>query len=282
MASLRASSSSAAATSSDAVPTTSTSTYSSIVSPTSCLAALQPTGTPIGESDSDFSAANDGLEFQQFPGSQLVLQNATVGPIYADFSDPSALVLADDEGLTLILYMNGTFAVLAGGCEVQVVGIWQDPTNPSSIERRNVHDALCGALEWFCKHPWVRKLASFGESLICETITDIVKKSKAKDLQNTVNELCHAGLEWAGKKLCQACKSTTKTSLASSTSWSAIDSSTISSTPASTFATTSVSTIITTSGVSFSDAVTPSTIPSLVSELASLSSEAASTSTPNV
>lgn len=74
------------------------------------------------KSDATFSAANGGLQYQQYPNSQFIIQNATSGPFIVDLSSSSSVSISDTDGDTLIIYANGTFEAFAGSCEIEIVG----------------------------------------------------------------------------------------------------------------------------------------------------------------
>jgi len=124
-----------------------------IVSPSSCPAST-PTGALIGQSDPTFSAANDGLQYQQYSNSQFIIQNATNGPFFVDLSCPDSVALSDTDGDTLIIYANGTFEAFAGACELDIVGTL--PAASSKIKaKRNALEIrqsseLCNDVQLFC------------------------------------------------------------------------------------------------------------------------------------
>jgi hypothetical protein len=119
-----------------------------------------PTGSPIAQSDSAFSAANNGLQWKQFPGSQYIISNDTSGPFYVDLSDATKITFQDAEGYILIYYANGNFDAFAGTCELEISGTWQPPTSPASEDKRTIDlttrqagSSLCSDIQFICNTP---------------------------------------------------------------------------------------------------------------------------------
>jgi len=148
-----------------------------IVSPSSCPPSPSPTGTPIGQSNSSFSDAYGGVQYQQFANSQFIIQNATSGPFYLDLSSPTELVISDTEGDTLIIYSNGTFVGFVGNCELEIVGSWQPTPGAGGKERRDVGletrqlpSGLCNGIQFFCNYGIGAAISGFGAAFVCASI----------------------------------------------------------------------------------------------------------------
>jgi hypothetical protein len=155
--------------------TINTSTGYVIVSPSSCPPSTAPTGIPIGQSNSSFSAANGGLQYQQFAGSQFIIQNGTSGPFYVDLSSSSQLVISDTTGDTLIIYSNGSFAAFAGHCELEIVGSWSTTGSGSkekrnALERRQSSGGFCSDIQLFCDSKFGVGLQAAIEYSLCLSI----------------------------------------------------------------------------------------------------------------
>ncbi|KAF1828556.1 hypothetical protein BDW02DRAFT_574783 [Decorospora gaudefroyi] len=132
-----------------------------VVSPTACLIAPKPSGAIISQSDADFSEANDGLTWEQYPDSRFKVQaNDTSPPQYLDISVPSQISISDEEGNTLILYGNGTYAAYTALCELAVFGEWDSDALPDVTRRgdtavalfrkRQAGSSLCKDIQGYC------------------------------------------------------------------------------------------------------------------------------------
>jgi hypothetical protein len=114
------------------------------------------------------------LQYQQFPGSQFILQNATSGPFYVDLSNPSELVISDTQGDTLIIYSNGTFVAFAGNCELEIVGTWQGSGSKEKrgfeLETRQVSSVLCNDIQFFCNNGFGVAVAGGAGAFLCASI----------------------------------------------------------------------------------------------------------------
>lgn len=142
------------------------------MSPTSCPSS-GPTGALIGKSDTNFTNANGGFQYQQYPNSQLIIQNNGTGPIFVDLSQPDMVSMSDSEGDTLILYANGTFEAFAGNCELEIVGSWNaSSVNGSSRAKRNelvTHESseLCNAAQLYCNSKYSVFINGAAGSAVC-------------------------------------------------------------------------------------------------------------------
>jgi hypothetical protein len=150
-----------------------------IVSPTSCPPSA-PTGSLIGISNSNFSQQYNGLQYQQYPNSQLIIQNNATGPIFVDLSSNSSVTMSDGAGDTLILYANGTFQAFAGDCELEIVGSWLSPngTSPANgtLSRRQdlalglgrrQSSELCDAAQAYCNSQLGTFITGVAGAVIC-------------------------------------------------------------------------------------------------------------------
>jgi hypothetical protein len=133
-----------------ATATTTTLTGYVIVFPSSCPRSA-PTGALIGQSDLTFSTDNNGLEYQQYPNSQFVIQDSTNGPFFVELSSTTTVTISDTDGDTLIIYANGTFEAFVGSCEIEIVGSWlavnsSSKRKRSALERRQRSGVFCNAV----------------------------------------------------------------------------------------------------------------------------------------
>ena len=133
---------------------TNTKQHYVIVSPSSCPPS-QPSGTAIGQSDASLSAANSGLQYEEYPNSQLTVQDDEDGPFFIDLSDPNAIVIAASDGDTLVLYTDGTFSAYVGSCEYQIVSRWHHgPLKlTSKAKKRSSMKEICNIIHSLCEHP---------------------------------------------------------------------------------------------------------------------------------
>ena len=148
-------------------PTSTTGAYV-IVSPESCLSAAWPTGTPIGQSDSNFSQELDELQYQQFPGSKFIVSDGNE-TFSLDVSDPHAAIISKVSGDTFAMYDNGTFVAFLFNCQLQIVGKWHPAYEATKreadeLEVRKLSEAhwnkLCKGLDRFC-YNWRGSLATW-------------------------------------------------------------------------------------------------------------------------
>ncbi|ETS75463.1 hypothetical protein PFICI_12407 [Pestalotiopsis fici W106-1] len=147
-----------------------------IVSPTYCPPSIRPTGVPISQSDANFSASHEGLQYQQFPNSQFILKNDSGEPFYLDLSTPTQLIVEDADGYMLILYENGTYNAFAGACELEIIGSWPSPgSSPTGRKRdmtirRQAGSALCSDIQFFCNKNLGKAVLAVGGGLACAAI----------------------------------------------------------------------------------------------------------------
>ena len=144
-----------------------------IVSPSSCPPST-PSGTVVGQSDATFSAANGGLQYQQYENSQFIIQNATSGTFFVDLSSSTSITISDTDGDTLIIYANGTFEAFAGSCEIEVVGSGLAVSSSSSGKRsaleRRQSSALCSDVKSFCESEIGKFIITIVSTGVCNAL----------------------------------------------------------------------------------------------------------------
>lgn len=141
-----------------------------IVSPSPCPPSA-PAGAVIGQSDSKFSAANGGLQYQQYGNAQYIIQNATSGPLFVDLSSSNSVSISDAKGDTLVIYANGTFEAFAGSCEISVVGSGPVTSSSRKVKRSPLEErqssSFCTDLKSFCNSPIGVALIALASNRFC-------------------------------------------------------------------------------------------------------------------
>ncbi|CAI4211976.1 unnamed protein product [Parascedosporium putredinis] len=145
--------------------------------PDSCPPAVRPAGNPIGQSNAEYTETT-GLEYLQYPDTRFAIHNSTQGTFYLDMSDARQLAVSDEDGDTLIIYENGTYALYVGNCEAAVIGTWLDPAEGAPVTKREVGllanrdigSALCKDIQFFCHETLGQAILAIGADRFCNAV----------------------------------------------------------------------------------------------------------------
>jgi hypothetical protein len=143
-----------------------------VVSPYSCPPS-QPTGSLVGGSDATFSAQNGGLQVQEYPNSQFIIQDSDDGPFFIDLSSPDEVAISDNDGDTIVFHVDGTFEAFAGFCDVMIAGSWQSVNAKSRARaKRQILNGLCIDGHSVCdSYPLLKMvITSAAETLLCDSL----------------------------------------------------------------------------------------------------------------